>query len=186
MLLSDDAFLKIKAPYVEEVLEKLRGFARAEAELLMAEGRRHPAVPLSEISARISKAINTTADTIHASMSHWSEADRMLARTLVLEHLPATLVKTVGERLWKDLPGPYVDWLISKRLASTIVYREGVDFLSGMEPEAAAGTALRYLQREQDTRRLIASLRDGGLKDSDREAVARLLERSGTRGALLD
>jgi len=66
------------------------------------------------------------------------------------------------------------------------VYREGVDFLSGMEPEAAANTALRYLQREQDTRRLIASLRDGGLKDSDREAVARLLERSGTRGALLD
>jgi glutamate dehydrogenase len=186
MLLSDDAFLKIKAPYVEEVLEKLRGFARAEAELLMAEGRRHPTVPLPEISARISKAINTTADTIHASMSHWSEADRMLARTLVLEHLPATLVKTVGERLWKDLPGPYVDWLISKRLASTIVYREGVDFLSGMEPEAAANTALRYLQREQDTRRLIASLRDGGLKDSDREAVARLLERSGTRGALLD
>jgi glutamate dehydrogenase len=186
MLLSDDAFLKIKAPYVEEVLEKLRGFARAEAELLMAEGRRHPTVPLPEISARISKAINTTADTIHASMTHWSEADRMLARTLVLEHLPATLVKTVGERLWKDLPGPYVDWLISKRLASTIVYREGVDFLSGMEPEAAASTALRYLQREQDTRRLIASLRDGGLKDSDREAVARLLERSGTRGALLD
>ncbi len=186
MLLSDEDFLKIKAPYVDEVLAKLREFARAEAELLMAEGRRHPTVPLPEISGRISKAINTTADTIHESMQRWSEADRLLARTLVLEHLPATLVRTVGERLWKDLPGPYVEWLISKRLASTIVYREGVDFLSGMEPAAAASTSLRYLQREQETRRLVDQLRSGGLKESDREAVARLLERSGTRGALLD
>jgi glutamate dehydrogenase len=186
MLLEDEAFLKIKAPYVDEVLEKLRGFARSEAELLMAEGRRHPTVPLPEISVRISKAINATADTIHASMARWSDADRTLARTLVLEHLPATLVKTVGDRLWKDLPGPYIEWLISKRLASTIVYREGVDFLSGMEPEAAAGTALRYLQREQDTRRLVAALKAGSLGEADRAAVAKLLERSGTRGALLD
>jgi glutamate dehydrogenase len=186
MLLSDEAFLKIKAPYVDEVLEKLRGFARSEAELLMAEGRRHPTVPLPELSVRISKAINATADTIHASMSRWSEADRLLARTLVLEHLPTTLVKTVGERLWKDLPAPYVEWLISKRLASTIVYREGVDFLSGMEPEAAASTALRYLQRSQDTLRLVAALKAGSLNEADRATVAKLLERSGTRGALLD
>ncbi|NBX25091.1 MAG: hypothetical protein EBQ99_03420, partial [Planctomycetes bacterium] len=116
----------------------------------------------------------------------WSDADRLLARTLVLEHLPATLVRTVGDRLWKDLPGPYVAWLISKRLASTIVYREGVDFLSGMEPAAAAQTSLRYLQREQETRRLVAALRSDGLRPDDRDAVARLLERSGTRGGLLD
>jgi hypothetical protein len=143
-------------------------------------------VPLPELSVRISKAINATADTIHASMSRWSEADRLLARTLVLEHLPTTLVKTVGERLWKDLPAPYVEWLISKRLASTIVYREGVDFLSGMEPEAAASTALRYLQRSQDTLRLVAALKAGSLNEADRATVAKLLERSGTRGALLD
>jgi glutamate dehydrogenase len=186
MLLSDENFLKIKAPYVEEVLAKLREFARAEAELLMAEGRRHPTVPLPEISGRISKAINTTADTIHESMQRWSDADRLLARTLVLEHLPATLVRAVGDRLWTDLPGPYVAWLISKRLASTIVYREGVEFLSGMEPAAAAQTALRYLQREQETRRLVTALRSDGIRPEDREAVARLLERSGTRGGLLD
>ena len=186
MLLSDEAFLKIKSTYVQEVLDRLRSLARAEAELLMSERRRHPTLPLAEVSARISKAINGTADTIHASMAQWTQEDRLLSRTLVVEHLPPVLVRTVGERLWSDLPGAYVEWLIAKRLASTIVYREGVDFMNGMDPEATAVTALQYLRREQETRRLVAALRSGGLQDADREAVARLLERSGTRGSLLD
>jgi glutamate dehydrogenase len=186
MLLSDDAFLKIKPAFVQEVLDRLRGLARAEAELLMAERRRHPTLPLAEVSARISKAINGTADIIHASMSQWTAEERLLSRTLVVEHLPPVLVRTVGERLWSDLPGAYVEWLIAKRLASTIVYREGVDFMNGMDPEATAVTAMQYLRREQETRRLVAALRSGGLQDADREAVARLLERSGTRGSLLD
>jgi glutamate dehydrogenase len=186
MLLSDEAFLKIKSTYVQEVLDRLRSLARAEAELLMSERRRHPTLPLAEVSARISKAINGTADTIHASMAQWTQEDRLLSRTLVVEHLPPVLVRTVGERLWSDLPGAYVEWLIAKRLASTIVYREGADFMNGMDPEATAVTALQYLRREQETRRLVAALRSGGLQDADREAVARLLERSGTRGSLLD
>jgi glutamate dehydrogenase len=186
MLLSDEAFLKIKSTYVQEVLDRLRSLARAEAELLMSERRRHPTLPLAEVSARISKAINGTADTIHASMAQWTQEDRLLSRTLVVEHLPPVLVRTVGERLWSDLPGAYVEWLIAKRLASTIVYREGADFMNGMDPEATAVTALQYLRREQQTRRLVAALRSGGLQDADREAVARLLERSGTRGSLLD
>jgi len=186
MLLSDEEFLKIKGPYVQEVLVKLREFARAEAELLMAEGRRHPTVPLPEISARISKAINTTADTIHELSGALMDYQDELARSLVLEHLPATLVKAVGKRLWSDLPKPYVQWLISKRLASTIVYREGVDFLSGMDPAAAAVTALQYLRRDQETRRLVQTMRSGTLTVADREAVAKLLERSGTRGGLLE
>jgi len=186
MLLNDEAFLKIKPTYVQEVLDRLRGLARAEAELLMAERRRHPTLPLAEVSARISKAINGTADIIHASMAQWTQEDRLLSRTLVVEHLPPVLVRTVGERLWSDLPTAYVEWLIAKRLASTIVYREGADFMNGMDPEATAVTALQYLRREQETRRLVAALRSGGLQDADREAVARLLERSGTRGSLLD
>ncbi len=186
MLLSDAEFLTIKDAYVQEVLAKLREFARAEAELLMAEGRRHPTVSLPELSTRISKAINATADTIHESMSRWSESDRLIARTLVLEHLPATLVRAAGDRLWTKLPRAYVDWLISKRLASTIVYREGVAFLSGMEPQAAAATSLAYMKREQETRRLVAALQSGGLNEADRADIAKLLARSGTRGGLLD
>ncbi|MFQ5946985.1 MAG: hypothetical protein ACE5NC_12195, partial [Anaerolineae bacterium] len=45
-------FLEIKDRFVEEVLVKLRGLARREAELLFAEHRRSPRVPLPELSTR--------------------------------------------------------------------------------------------------------------------------------------
>jgi len=184
MLLDEKSFLAIKAEFVEQVLEKLRELARAEAELLMAEGRRHPSVPLTELSTTLSKVINDAADAIRASMERWGPADRELAREIVREHLPRKLQETVGDRLWTGIPQAYLDWMVAKRLASGIVYREGTSFLQGIAPEAMASLSLRYLRKRDETRRLVDGLRQSNAPGAAR--AAELLARAGTRAALED
>lgn len=184
MLLTEKQFLAIKATFVEQVLEKLREFARAEAELLMAEGRRHPTTPLTEISTTLSKVINQAADAIRASMDTWGESDRELAKAVIREHIPKILQETVGEKLWTGIPQAYLSWMVAKRLASTIVYREGIGFLMNVEPDAIAGLALRYLRKSAENRMLVAELKRSGAPHAQR--AAELLDRSGTRAALED
>jgi glutamate dehydrogenase len=184
MLLDEKSFMAIKTEFVEQVLEKLRELARSEAELLMAEGRRHPSVPLTELSTTLSKVINDAADAIRASMERWSPADRELARQIVREHLPRKLQETVGERLWTGIPQAYLDWMVAKRLASGIVYREGTSFLQGIAPEAVASLSLRYLRKRDETRRLVEGLRQSNAPGAAR--AAELLARAGTRAALED
>lgn len=184
MLLNEAEFLKIKKPFVEQVLEKLRKAARDEAVLLLGEGRRHPSVPLPELSTRLSRAINSAADAIQPSVSKWIAADESLFREVVLEHLPRELSSTVGDRIFKELPAAYLEWVVAKSVASRIVYREGIDFFASMESAAVALIALNYLQKDRELRKLIGEVRDGKLKHGAR--IAALLERSGTRAALLD
>jgi glutamate dehydrogenase len=184
MLLNEEQFLAIKAGFVEEVLVKLREFARAEANLLMAESRRHPTTPLTELSTMLSKVVNQAADAIRASMDQWSPADRMLTKEVVREHLPPLLQSTVGDRLWTDIPQPYLDWMVAKRLASSMVYREGIGFLMSVEPEAVATLALRYLRKSAENRTLVAELRRSGAPHAQR--AAELLDRAGIRAAMED
>lgn len=184
MLLNEKEFLEIKPGFVDEVLVKLREFARAEAELLMAEGRRQPTTPLSELSTQLSNVIVRAADAIRASMDGWDAEDRELAREVVREHIPRLLQQRVGDRLWTGIPQAYLDWMVAKRLASTIVYREGIGFLQSVEPNAIAGLALRYLRKSHETQRLVEQLRQAGGPMATR--AAELLARAGTRAALQD
>lgn len=183
MLLTEEEFLANKTVYVEQVLEKLRELARREAVLLMAERRRHPDVPLAETSMQLSRAINGAAAAIEAAIPSWSEADRMVARQLVLDHLPKILIEKTGPRIWKDLPLAYLRWLAAKSLASRIVYREGVDFFASMPPAAIAAVSLEYLRQDVFTRQLVDEVSKSALTHRDR--IAELLTRGGTRGALM-
>lgn len=182
MLLDETQFLDMKALYVEQVLEKLREFARREALVLMSERRRHPDFPLPEVSTALGRIINNAASAIESRIDHWPEADRTLARELVIDHLPPILLSTVGPRLWNDLPPAYLRWLIAKSLASRIVYREGVEFLQMMPPVAVGEVALEYLRKEVVTRQLVEEVTASNLPH--RERIAALLARGGTRAAL--
>ena len=184
MLLDEKSFMAIKTVFVEQVLVKLRELARFEAELLMTEGRRHPHTPLTELSTELSKVINQAADAIRSSMDSWSAADRELAKQVVREHIPQKLQETAGDRLWKDIPQAYLDWMVAKRLASGIVYREGVNFLEGVEPDAVAALALRYLRKRDENQRLVEQLKSSTAPGAAR--AAELLARAGTRAALED
>ncbi|MSR69527.1 MAG: hypothetical protein EXS17_04195 [Phycisphaerales bacterium] len=184
MLLNEEQFLTIKPKFVTQVLEKLREAARQEAVILLGEGRRHPSIPLPELSTKLSRAINAAADAINPAVASWASNDRELFREVILQHMPSELVATVGERIFTELPVPYLEWVVAKGVASRIVYREGIDFFASMESTAVAEIALRYLQKERETRALIREVHAGNLAHGGR--IAALLERAGTRAALLE
>ncbi len=184
MLLNEEQFLEIKPAFVAQVLEKLREAARHEAVILLGEGRRHPSIPLPELSTRLSRAINAAADAIKPAVAHWSTSDPELFREVILQHMPPALVIAVGERIFTELPTAYLEWVVAKGVASRIVYREGIDFFASMESGAVAEIALRYLQKERETRALIREVEAGHLAHGAR--IAMLLERAGTRAALLE
>ena len=75
MLLSEDQFVQNKNVIVDEVLAKLRGLAKMEAELLFREYEMY-AGNLPGISQIISNAINVTTDALAVALDELSEQDR--------------------------------------------------------------------------------------------------------------
>lgn len=184
MVLDEQEFLAIKPVFVAQVVDTLRSLARAEAVLLMQEGRRRTGTSLPAISTRLSKVANAAAAAIAAAIPSWPEADRERAKSLVVDHLPPILRETAGDRIWTRMPASYLNWMQANRLASSMLYREGIDFLADLEPAATAELARRYLEKDLLMRELVASVERSGLANRDR--VAEVLRRSGTRGALQD
>jgi glutamate dehydrogenase len=184
MVLEEQEFLAIKTTFVEQVLARLRSLARAEALLLLQESRRRDATPLPEISTHLSRVANRAAAAIAAAIPQWPEADRVRARQLVVDHLPPVLLETAGDRIWTRMPAAYLGWMQANRLASTMLYHEGIDFLDGLEGAATGSLARRYLEKELAIRELVAKVASSDF--AERERVAELLRRSGARGALQD
>ncbi|MSR40477.1 MAG: hypothetical protein EXS10_01030 [Phycisphaerales bacterium] len=182
MILSDDEFLSIKDVYVAQVIERLRELARVEAEFLMRSIKTHPSLSLPKISVELSKVINTTASAIAAGVPNWSAADREVAKQMIRDHLPPVLFEFAGERVWKSLPQSYQTWIIANRLASSIAYREGMDFFDGLAPREVADLALRYMKSDLQNREVVAKVRASNL--ADKERVALLLERGGARAGV--
>jgi glutamate dehydrogenase len=114
----------------------------------------------------------------------WRREHGDLFREVVLRHLPCELHRACGERIFTDLPMPYLEWMVAKSVASRLVYREGIDFLASMDSDAIASIALRYLHKSREVRSLVDQVRSSGLAGA--AEIAALLERSGTRAALLD
>ena len=182
MMLEEEEFLRIKPVFVEQVLDRLRSLARVEAELLMTEHLRQSKTSLPELSIRLSRIINGAAPAIMEAISSWPAEDIEMAKELVLDHLPPILVETGGDRVWTRLPERYLHWMMAKRLASGMTYREGIDFLDGMEPSAIAALAQRYLREDVRVRGLVSSLTDAEFPDRDR--VIKLLLAGGVRAGL--
>ncbi|MCP4834217.1 MAG: amino acid dehydrogenase, partial [Phycisphaera sp.] len=182
MMLEEEEFLRIKPVFVEQVLDRLRSLARVEAELLMTEHLRQSKTSLPKLSIRLSRIINGAAPAIMEAISSWPAEDIEMARELVLDHLPPILVETGGERVWTKLPERYLHWMMAKRLASGMTYREGIDFLEGMEPAAIATLAQRYLREDVRVRGLVSSLANKDFPDRDR--VIKLLLAGGVRAGL--
>jgi predicted component of type VI protein secretion system len=119
------------------------------------------------------------ADAIGPALARLEREEPERLYALMEEYLPPVLRERAAGRLRTQLPKGYACDAIAKSLAGTIVYREGLAYLEGMEPAAIADLALRYLDAERETRALASRVLASRLPE--RERIAALLRSAATR-----
>jgi len=184
MLLSDAQFKEHKEEIVAEVLEKLRHYARLEAELLFREFANYPG-HLPYFSERISNAINLARDALTLGLENMTEEQYQDLLPLFREHLPPTVVALGFDHVREKVPAQYIKNAFACTLASRIVYREGTHFIESQPRERLAELCLRYLEEEREVQGLVASLESGQpLTTEQRAQVHTILDVGGVRSLL--
>jgi glutamate dehydrogenase len=184
MLLSEDEFFNNKEAIVEEVLAKVRGLAKMEAELLFREGDSYGRA-LPEVSQIISNAINAATDALSMALDTLTEEDREQLLPLFRAHLPKTMADLSFHEVHSRVPDQYIKNAISACLASQMVYKEGTQFIEAQPKAKLAETALKYIQKEKEIAELVESL--GGaynMPEEQKQRIRQLLEAGGARTAL--
>jgi glutamate dehydrogenase len=182
LLISEEEFLAIKPAFVEEVLQRLRTVARREAELIFAACRHRPETPHFELSILVSQEINRLGNALFARYALLEQEHPELIRATVLAYLPPVLVATAGERIWSRLPPSYRAQLVCTSIASSLIYREGLDYFRDLSERHLADLAIAYVLRDRRNHDLVRAVGGSGLADA--AEIARLLEIGGTRAAL--
>lgn len=184
MLLSDTQFKEHKEEIVAEVLEKLRHYARVEAELLFREFAHYPG-HLPYFSERISNAINLARDALMLGLEKMTEEQYLELLPLFREHLPPTVVKLGFEQVREKVPAQYIKNAFACTLASRIVYREGTHFIESQPRERLAELCLRYLEEEREVQGLIAKFESGEPLTAEQTAqMHTILDVGGVRSLL--
>jgi len=180
MCVTDDEFVALKAPYVEQVLTKLRDLAHLEASLLFSEAKREPSTPLPALSERISFAILRVADALATLMDSYA-AERPLWPAVSAQLPPALAASEHAPKLPSRLPLEYQKSTIAKSLASRLVYREGLHFVENLPDERLPTFALAYLEEEEKVEALAEAVAASGHAYAPQ--VERLLLKGGVRVA---
>jgi glutamate dehydrogenase len=183
MLLSEDEFFDHKEAIVEEVLAKLRGLAKLEAELLFREAETYGEA-LPEVSQIISNCINAATDALSTALDTLSEEDREQLLPLFRAHLPKTMADLSFDHVHTRVPDQYIKNAISSCLASKMVYKEGTKFIEAQPPEKLAETALRYIRKQKEVAQLMESMRLVDMPEDEKEKIIQLLDAGGARTAL--
>mmetsp|Transcript_27688 Transcript_27688/g.66694 ORF Transcript_27688/g.66694 Transcript_27688/m.66694 type:complete len:1242 (+) Transcript_27688:257-3982(+) len=183
MLLSEDEFFEHKEAIVEEVLEKLRGLAKREAELLFRESNNY-GESLPDVSKIISDAINAATDALSTALDTLSEEDQEQLLPLFRAHLPKTIADLSFDRVHERVPKQYIKNAIASTLASKMVYKEGTRFIEALPKKKLAETALKYIQKEKEVVQLMESLENSTMSEDEKRKVLELLDQGGARTAL--
>jgi glutamate dehydrogenase len=129
LVLSDEEFLAVKPRYVAEVIEIIRERAKAEAQALIAAWkRRGQGARLSDLSQQLSEEINRVSGLVEpAILAHLDDAGMVPTWERHLHaHCPPLLVERWRDRLMTRIPRAHRVAILSKRLASRMVYKEGL------------------------------------------------------------
>jgi len=183
MLASEEEFFENKDAIVEEVLAKLRAFAKLEAELLFREADLY-GESLPEVSQIISNAINSATDALSAALDTLSSEDQDQLIPLFRGHLPKTLADLGFDRVHECVPEQYIKNAIASTLASKMVYKEGTRFINALPKDKLAETALRYIHKEKEVAELIESLEKTDMPAEQKKKILGLLDAGGARTAL--
>lgn len=187
MLLTKEEFMTIKAPLVEDVLDRLRLLARLEAELLFQEFHNYPG-SLPHFSDRISFAIAKVRDAVADALANVQPTDQLFVDLLPLikDSLPKKLAEIAGDRITTHFPVQYQRNAIASSLASMLVYHEGIHLVEAQPAERLASRAVMYFQANQRLKKVIHDLEQGNgeVSSEQKSLVVDLLKKGGARSSL--
>ncbi|MGK3741919.1 MAG: glutamate dehydrogenase [Bacillariaceae sp.] len=183
MLATEDEFFEHKDAIVGEVLAKLRGYAKLEAELLFTEADIY-GESLPEVSQIISDAINSATDSLSVALDSLSPEDQDQLLPFFREHLPKTLADLGFDKVHEKVPEQYIKNAIASTLASKMVYKEGTRFINALPKEKLAETCLRYIHQEKEVAKLIDTLQNTEMSTEEKNKILDILEAGGARTAL--
>jgi glutamate dehydrogenase len=183
MLLSEEEFFENKEAIVEEVLDKLRGLAKLEAELLFREAENYGEA-LPDVSQIISNAINAATDALSAALDTLPKEDQDKLLPLFRQHLPKTVADLSFDRVHERVPPQYTKNAIASTLASKMVYKEGTRFIEALPKKKLAETALRYIRKEKEVLELMEELENTDMSENEKKKILELLDAGGARTAL--
>ncbi len=174
LVCEDAEFLAMKPVYVKEVVGIIRARADAEAKALFSAWRRRGgSVRLSDLSQQLSSEINRVSGAIEPLIeAHLDDADLAETWRRHLDgHAPAVLVQRYGSRFAARIPRAHRVAILAKRLASRMVYKEGLTwcgtYLRSDQPELLWETLATYLAAETEVAAVCERLRSLGLPDGD-------------------
>ena len=171
LVLEDAEFLAIKPAFVADVQEIIRLRAESEAKALIAAWKRRGGrVRLSDLSQQISSEINRVNALIEPEIATYLD-DPALQATWIrhLEgHCPPALLKW-RERLPVRIPREHRIAILSKRLASRMVYKEGLTWCATyvVPGERLWDTLRTYLEAESRVAAVCERLAGLGLPDGE-------------------
>ena len=183
MLLTEQEFFDHKDQIVAEVLDKLRGMAQLEAELLFREFE-HFGGSLPDASQIISNCINNATDALSVALDTLPDGELETLLPLFRAHLPKTLADLSFDHVHERVPAQYIKNAISSCLASKMVYKEGTKFVAAQPPAKLAKIALKYMEKEKEIAALLESLKESNLPDEEKKRIVGLLEAGGARTAV--
>jgi glutamate dehydrogenase len=171
LVLSEDEFIARKPRYVNETIALLRARADAEGRALIAAWkRRSHEVRLSELSEQISDEINRVSGLLEPVIeAHLDDAAFAGAWTRHLHrHCPSILVEEFADRLATRIPRAHRVAILAKRLASLMVYREGLTWVRAyLTAERVWQVLSTWLDAEEKVARAVAAVQRLGLPDGD-------------------
>ena len=169
-------FLAMKSRYVAETVGLIRSVVEAEAAALLAAWhRRRGRARLSDLSAEFSAEINRASGLIEPAIAsrlvdpvfaaHWDHHLR--------GHCPAVLIERFADRLVPRIPAAHRVAILAKRLASRLVYQEGLTWCqTWLTHERAWDTLAAWLEADHQARIWATAIATSSLPEATRLATA--------------
>ncbi len=156
LVLDDAEFISIKPAFIAEVVSIIRARAESEAKALIAAWKRRAGqVRLADLSQQLSVEINRVSGLIEPHIAeHLADKDLQATWNRHLEgHCPPALLAW-RERLTTRIPREHRVAILAKRLASRMVYQEGLTWCGTyLAPAAHATSSLGSRDRLWETLR---------------------------------
>ncbi|MDA3962076.1 MAG: NAD-glutamate dehydrogenase [Planctomycetota bacterium] len=171
LVTSEAEFAEIKDVYVQQVITKLRRFVEWEAAAVMeAWRRRRKKALLSDLQQEFSEEINRLYDLFAPSIDKLADAPHYEHIWLreYLAHAPKVLADTYADRLVTQVPRAHRIAVMTKRLASSLLYREGLTWCRNyVTAESSHEVLLAYLDAWERVHGVFEELRATSLAGKD-------------------